>query len=322
MPSLPANADAPFRITRLSHVILNAADVSRSVEFYTGLLGLVVTEATAERAYLRGTEEAAHHSLVLQQQDAPSAERIGFRVATDQDLDAAKQHFDAAGLPAAWVEVPYQGRTLQVSDVAGVPIEFCVSMPTEPRRVLDYHEHRGAGAARIDHVQVHVRDFAPWLEFHTGLGFRVSEYAALDDGPDAPAVGAFLSRKGDLLDFVGVLSPGPRLHHVSFLVHDASYTLARVADIASGLGLRDAVEYGPARHGLAPQQFLYLRDPDGHRAELVSQGYQFIDPELEPVRWSRFDDRAVATWGPAPSQAWFEEASSFRGITPQQPEMS
>ena len=312
LPQTPAVS--PFRVTRLSHVVLNVTDVSRSRAFYEDLIGLVVTEADDDVAYLRGTEEAAHHSLVLRRADAASAERIGFRVASEDDLDAAKDHYDERGLPAAFVDVPRQSRTLQVNDVIGTPLEYCVQMPLQRRAVLDNHLHKGAAAARIDHLQIHAPDVQGFIAFHCGIGFRITEYTSSDGTPDSQLLGAFLSRKGDLLDLVGVMSPGPRLHHFSWLVHDASYTLARVADIASGLGLRDAVEYGPARHGLAPQQFLYVRDPDGHRTELVSQGYLFLDPELEPTGWDRQNPRAVATWGPMPGQAWFEEASVFRGV--------
>jgi catechol 2,3-dioxygenase len=312
--------DPPFHVTRLSHVVMNVGDLEACRAFYEELIGLVVTEADDEAVYLRGVEEAAHHSLVLRRtKGAPTAERIGFRVASEADLDAAKDHFERRGLPAAWAEVPHQGRTLQVADVAGVPIEYCVTMPVERRLVIDHHLHRGAAAARIDHLQVHVPDVRAFAAFHCDLGFRISEYATTDGDPDGPLLVTFLTRKGDLLDLVGAHNPGPRLHHFSFLVHDASYTLQHVADIASGLGMRDAIEHGPARHGLAPQQFLYVRAPDGHRVELVSQGYQFIDPELEPLWWERSNPRAGATWGPAPAQRWVTEASHFAGVEPQPP---
>jgi catechol 2,3-dioxygenase len=319
--SLPQTSpDPPFRVTRLSHVVMNVGDLEACRAFYEDVIGLVTTEAADDVVYLRGVEEAAHHSLVLRRADgAPTAQRIGFRVASEADLDAAKDHFEQRGLPAAWADVPHQGRTLQATDVAGVPIEYCVTMPVERRLVIDQHLHKGAAAARIDHLQVHVRDLAAFAAFHCELGFRISEYATMDDDPGGPLRAVFLSRKGDLLDLVGMHNPGPRLHHFSYLVHDASYTLQRVADIASGLGMRDAVEHGPARHGLAPQQFLYLRAPDGHRVELVSQGYQFIDPELEPLWWDLENPRAGATWGPAPAARWAQEASHFAGIEPQPP---
>ena len=117
-----------------------------------------------------------------------------------------------------------------------------------------------------------------------------------------------------MIDLAIFRNHGPRLHHVAFTVHDASATLPALCDRATSLGLRDCVDYGPGRHGLAPQQFLYLRDPDGHRIELVSHAYQLLDPEAEPSGWRLDDPRAVTQWGPFPGQSWWEEASPFTGV--------
>jgi catechol 2,3-dioxygenase len=313
-------ADPPFAITRFSHVVLNVTDLDVSRKFYEEVIGLVVSDADETAVYLRGVEEAAHHCLVLQRAEAPTAECIGFRVASEDALDEAYSTFQAHGLPAEWVQRPYQSRTLRVSDVAGVPIEFCVSMTVMPRLVLDEHLQHGAAAARIDHLQVHVPNIAAWTSFHVGNGFRISEYGTQDGTEDTSLIAVFLARKGDLLDLVGVETLGPRLHHFSLIVHNYATTLMRVCDILSAQGNRDAVEYGPGRHGLAPQHFLYLRDPDGHRVELVSHGYQLLDPELEPIGWSLEDPRAATTWGPHPHPAWRDQASVFAGVTPHTPD--
>lgn len=317
---LPAtNTSPPFRPTRISHAVLSVTDLEASVAFYVNLVGLVVTQIDGDVAYLRGVEETAHHSLVLRRDAEPYAERLGFRVAAEDDLDAAKAFFDSRGLAAAWTEVPHQGRTLQATDVSGVAIELCASMATVRRCTLDFPQHTGAAATRIDHAQVHLVDPGAFAEFYTGLGFRISEYASEDGTPGTPLRVVFLAVKGDMIDFVGLLSPGPRLHHVAFTVHDASSTLTAVCDRAAGYGLRDSIEYGPGRHGLAPQQFLYLRDPDGHRVELVSPAYQLMDREIEPFGWRLDDPLAVTQWGPLPSNGWWEQAAEFRGVDVKSP---
>jgi catechol 2,3-dioxygenase len=188
-----------------------------------------------------------------------------------------------------------------------------------PRHAIDQHLHKGAAANRLDHLQLHVSDTAASLEFYAALGFRITEYATIDGSPDGSVLGAFLSRKGDVADVVVALNHGPRLHHFSWMVHDATFKLTHAADVASGLGMREAVEYGPARHGLAPQQFLYLRDPDGHRTELVNTSYQFIDAELEPTLWALVDPKAIVTWGIGPGEGWLQEASRFRGVSVEPP---
>ena len=75
------NLDTPFNITRTSHVVLTVKDLEASRLFYTEVVGLMVTEQDGGTLYLRGVEEACHHSLVLKQSnDAPRCERIGMRV--------------------------------------------------------------------------------------------------------------------------------------------------------------------------------------------------------------------------------------------------
>src|SRR5579875_2837950 len=112
------SVDPPFRITRLSHVVLNVADLEACRAFYEDVVGLVVTYADGDVLYLRGVEEAAHHSLVVRRsRGSTTAERIGFRVASEADLDAAEEYYGGRGLPAEWAEVPYQSRTLHVTAV-------------------------------------------------------------------------------------------------------------------------------------------------------------------------------------------------------------
>src|SRR5436190_24277143 len=103
--------DPPFNITRASHVVLTVRDLGASRAFYVDVIGLVVSDANASTIHLRGLEEASHHSLVLKaSDDAPACERVGLRVFTEEDLDKARSHFERAGLPADWIELPHQGR--------------------------------------------------------------------------------------------------------------------------------------------------------------------------------------------------------------------
>src|SRR5262245_42056697 len=133
------------------------------------------------------------------------------RVFTEDDLERAKAHFDRAGIPAAFVEVPYQGRTLHFSDPAGTPVELCARMPTVPRMHTKIHTHRGAGALRMDHYQVLVPDVLGTARFYMDLGFRISDYVCVE-GSDQ-VVGTFLHRKDNPWDIVLLTRSGPRFHH-------------------------------------------------------------------------------------------------------------
>src|SRR5262249_21841951 len=110
--------DTPFDITRSSHVVLTVKDLKASRLFYTEVIGLIVTVQDGDTLYLRGIEEACHHSLVLRQATSePAAQRIGMRVLRERDLDHLKAFFECKGCPVAWAEVPHQGRTLHATDV-------------------------------------------------------------------------------------------------------------------------------------------------------------------------------------------------------------
>jgi catechol 2,3-dioxygenase len=187
-------------------------------------------------------------------------------------------------------------------------------MPADPRRTVRFDQLKGAAPARIDHVQVHAADIVVASDFYLELGFRISEYASEDGTLNSPLRSIFLARKGNANDIVLLRNEGPRLHHVAYVVHDASTTLMRVCDVAAAMGTSHSVEWGPGRHGLGNEQFLYLRDPDGHRVELLSHPYQLIDPEDECYGWSTDNPGIAHLWGPGAPDSWRRQASPFRGI--------
>ena len=224
-------------------------------------------------------------------------------------------YFEKAGLPAQWVERPHQGRTLQVADALGAPLEFCATMARKPRLVVSFKDHHGAVPQRIDHFQLLVPDVARALEFYMALGFRLSEYIA-PDGADEPLF-VFLQRKGNPHDIVFAPGAGPRLHHAAFSIPE-SYLFFHVCDLAAQMGFAENVEFGPGRHGPGHALFVYLRDPDGHRIELFNTHYQCMDIDDEPVRWDASHAGARHWQLPARAQ-WFTQASRFAGVEPREP---
>ncbi|WP_224788975.1 VOC family protein [Pandoraea terrae] len=317
---LPAvNHRPPFNITRASHVVLNVADLAKSRAFYVDIVGLVVTEEADNICYLRGLSEACHHSLVLVQSSAASTcKRIGFRVFLEEDLDLAYQFFKAEGLPAEWVDVAHQGRTLHVSDPFGTKIELCAQMETRPRLHLERDKYKGAHAQRIDHYQIFAPNAYESCAFYSRLGFRNSEYLSHGE----KLIGAFMYRKGTCLDLAIIENDGPCLHHFAYIVPE-SHDIFTGCDLAGIYGYAHEVERGPGRHGPGGMLFVYLRDPDGHRVELCDGHYQTIDIEIEPVRWDAASLSTNVRWGlPAPSR-WYFEASRFEGAelieTPNKP---
>mgnify|MGYP001225700859 CR=1 FL=1 len=306
-----ANLNPPFNITRASHVCLAVTDLARSRDFYRDVIGLVVTAETDDTVYLRGLEEAAHHSLVLRNVESePLALYVGFRVRTAEDIDAAERYFAGMGIRCERVEIPHQGPTLRFRDPVGTHIELTASMDVVDRRMQSYNEFRAGSPQRLDHFQVVSHDVQTATEFWSTLGMRISEYTARD-GTDE-LWGTWLEVKGNTHDLVFTNGHGPRLHHFAYTVPDAT-SLIHAADVAGSLGFGDEIDRGPGRHGISNALFLYLRDPDQHRIELFTSHYQFIDLEDRPMRWDLSNPRRAQLWGMPASRRWFFEASKFPG---------
>ena len=78
--------------------------------------------------------------------------------------------------------------------------------------------------------------------------------------------------------------------------------------------LADRIEHGPGRHGHQHSYYLYVRDPDGHRTELLLPGIQIIDIDDEPMMCPVQPNASSNLWGlPAP-KSWVEAATNFAGV--------
>jgi catechol 2,3-dioxygenase len=299
-----------FTITRAGHIVLRVRNLASSMSFYTEVLGLLVTDKTHETVYLRGVEESCHHSLILKETSGePTCERIGFRVFCDEDLDKAAEYFARTGREHHFVEVPNQARTLHVSDDIGVPIELVASMPRLKRMHDQYQIIRGAGALRMDHFQLAVPDAASAAAFYTGLGFRISDYFVDKEG-DTDPLGIFLYKKNNPHDIVFLTRPGPVLHHFGYIVPEAS-NLFRALDVSNSLGFKNVLERGPGRHGEGHSLYVYFRDPDGHRVEILPPPYQTGDIDDQPIGWHRANRHS---WDQPAPKSWLYEITKFEGV--------
>ncbi len=301
----------PFNIVRCSHVTLGVMDLGRSRAFHSDTLGLHVEDETKDAIYLRGVEERQHHSLVLRKSATPQAHHLGFKVASEEDLDKAARHFKTLGLKHDFVERPYQGRTLETVDAFGVPLEFYFKMENRERLLQKYAHYRGVQPQRLDHFNVFAPDVQGQMDFYATLGFRLTEYSE-EDGPNGRIAAAWMHRKGNVHDFAMTNGAGPRLHHLAYWVPTA-LNIIHLCDLMSTTGYLANMERGPARHGISNAFFLYVRDPDGHRVEIYTSDYQTMDPDHEPIRWSLRDPRRQTLWGAPAPKSWFEEGSTFAG---------
>lgn len=320
MPVPAPNLSPPFNVVRLSHAYLNVADLSASKAFYVDTLGLQITDENEDTVYLRAMEERGHHCLVLQRSDQPGTTRaLGFRVFSEDDLDRAKAHFRTKGRDVAWVERPYQGRTLLTSDNAGIPLEFYHQMDRLDPIHQNYALYRGVKPLRIDHFNVFSPNVDNSVAFYNEMGFRVTEYTEDEDSKRLWA--AWMHRKGGVHDMAFTNGKGPRLHHVAFWV-PTPLNIIDLLDLMSTTGYVGNIERGPGRHGISNAFFLYVLDPDGHRIEIYCSDYQTVDPDLEPIKWDLKDPQRQTLWGAAAPRSWFEHGTTFVDVPVTEPDLS
>jgi catechol 2,3-dioxygenase len=302
------NLHPPVRFLRASHAHFTAHDLAKSREFYTEALGLVLSYEDRDTLYLRGLEERAHHSLVIERtRDEPACVRVGLRVQDEDELERAKHTFEQHGLPCHWADRPFQGRTLHTVDVVGTPLEIVASMTHQPRRDMQVQRHKGAASRRFDHYQITVPDVQKAAVFYTSLGFRLADYMTLEGEP----VGVFLHVKNTPYDVVFLKRDGPALHHFGYIVPDVQ-SMLRACDTLGELGWGDNVEFGPGKHSVGHSYYVYLRDPDGHCVELLLPPIVYMDGDDPPTT---FDVGSVTSpqvaWGLPPRKSWLANRSRF-----------
>src|SRR3546814_2275259 len=78
---------APFRYRRLSYVVLDVADIDRSLAFYRDLVGLAVDRRQGDVVYLRCSE--LPQNLILRRGDTPGLARAAFELESRADLESA-----------------------------------------------------------------------------------------------------------------------------------------------------------------------------------------------------------------------------------------
>jgi catechol 2,3-dioxygenase len=320
MPIRPPVLDPPFRIVRASHVELGVRDLARARAFYVDCLGLLATDQTSDALYLRGVEERNHHSIVLRQERESTAAALGFKLASEDDLDRAAAWFRGRNLPVSFPDVPYQGRTLRTADAFGMPLDLYVRMDQAPSMLQRYAAHQGARIQRIDHLNCFTPDVQASYDFYADLGFRLTEYTETEDTP-AKLWAVWMHRKGNVHDLAFTNGLGPRLHHIGVWTAGA-LDILHICDVMATSGWLANMERGPGRHGISNAFFLYVRDPDGHRVELFTSDYLTVDPDLEPIRWTLRDPQRQTLWGHPAPKSWFEEGTEFAGVPLREPALA
>jgi catechol 2,3-dioxygenase len=283
-------------IAHLAHVELLTPKPEASLRFYTDVLGLELTAREGQSVYLRGWGEWYHHSLKLTEGPVAALGHISWRAWSPDDLETAVARLTAEQCGQGWVEDELgHGPAFQFVSPAGhlheilweaerysPPAEMASPFPDRPQR----YRPRGIAPRQIDHVTVlakHPHREASW--WRDVLGSTFTGYTTLDE--DHSKVIFALSTNNEKSHDLGfVFDPSDvagRGHHLAWWV-DSREELLRAADILMNADI--GIEFGPGRHGIGEQDYLYAREPGGYRIEVNTGGYRLYVPDWEPTHWT------------------------------------
>ena len=282
-------------LSQLAHVEVLTPVPEESLRFYRDVVGLEESGREGQSVFLRGWGERFFHSLQLTEAASPGLGHIAWRAQGPDELAEAVFRVEAAGVGEGWDDGSLgQGATYRYRGPGGHAHELFWDVerfvaqpgmespfPNRPQRFVP----RGIAARNIDHVTVATADpgkDAGW--YRDTLGHRFMEYTVIPERPDwvVFAMTTVCERAHDM-GLVWDPSPVPgRLNHVSYWV-DSREELLRAADVL--LNQDVAIEFGPGKHGMGEQDYLYFREPGGVRIELNTGGYRNHEPDYETVRF-------------------------------------
>jgi catechol 2,3-dioxygenase len=283
-------------LAQLAHVELITRRLQESANFFVDVMGLTEVHRTEKSVYLRCWGDYYQYSLVLTQGDPVGLGHAAWRAVGADELNEAVARLEKAGARGKWIEKSYgHGRAYRFEDPGGHPIELLWEVdryrsggdlksiyPERPQKPANH----GIAPRQLDHVTIATRDVeAAGAWYRANLGFRFMAVAYMQENHKQAVFSTVTTneKSHDLglgVDFSNV--PG-RLHHLAFWVDTPDEHL-RCADLLmeSGTG----IEYGPGRHGIGEQFYLYFREPGSNlRIEINTGGYRNYVPDWEPVKW-------------------------------------
>jgi catechol 2,3-dioxygenase len=283
-------------LSQLAHVELLTPSPGESLRFLVNVLGLEESGRDGQSVFLRGWGDWFHHSVQVTEAPQPGLGHVAWRANGTEELETAVKRLEASGRGEGWHEdaighgpaYRYRGPGGHLSEIFWEverykpPPELASPFPNRPQR----YAPRGVAVRHLDHVtlmSVDVMADVAWCR--DMLGQRFMEATVLDEESDI-VVFAMLTNneKGHDLGLVADQSGvSGRLHHVAFWV-DSREDVLRAADTLLNAGT--AIEFGPGRHGMGEQDYLYFREPGGLRPEINSGGYRNYQPDWEAVRWT------------------------------------
>jgi catechol 2,3-dioxygenase-like lactoylglutathione lyase family enzyme len=282
-----------MKVSKIGHVVLRTPDLSRSIAYYVDVMGLALIANDRTEAFLACPGD--RHSVVLRQGEARCA-ALALQAPSGTDLREVERELAAKGF-APQRRSDSEPGTPDLVAFDG-PEEICIEIAPE-RIGSGERSPKGVAPNRLGHVAFNVLDPKAAADFFVDvLGFRVSDwmgdfFAFLRCGPDHHTVNLLRGQRR-------------KMHHVAFEARDWDH-IKQACDLLGERGY--PLVWGPGRHGIGHNIFIYHLTPDGQIMELYAELDQMLDETLgafDPRPWHRDKPQRPKVWTPGPdaSNQW------------------
>jgi catechol 2,3-dioxygenase-like lactoylglutathione lyase family enzyme len=281
-----------INVKRIGHATFETPDLSRQIDYFTQVTGLVLAERENGRAFL--ATKLGDLVVQLEKGDQARCARISFQVAPDTEYEDIRKGIEVEGLRCETRNDSSPGipKVLTFEDPKGTIIEvFSKSAP-----IAKNQQVAGIGPLKLGHLAFVVSDPKAFADFYTRvLGFRVSDWIAdwfvfLRCGPDHHTVNFVRGKR-------------TQMHHIAFELKD----WAQVQMACDFLGSKNMpIIWGPGRHGPGHNVYTYHRNPDDQIIELFTEIDKMLDESLgyfDPRPWHGDRPQAPKVWS-MPTDVW------------------
>lgn len=275
-----------IKTRRIGFATFETPDIERQIDYYTNIFGLTLTDREKNRAFL--STRLGHQAVVLEQGDQPICKKLAFEADPANDLAAMTKALAANNITAERKSglTPAVSDVLSFVDPKGTEIEVFTSSTVAPVDLAP----SGISVLKLGHLAFNVTDIQKNVAFYRDvLGFRVSDWRAdffvfMRCGPDHHTVN------------FATHGPHQKMHHIAFEVKDWA-EIQRACDF---LGRHNYhLVWGPGRHIIGHNVFIYHRNPDGQIMELYCELDQMKDESFgyfEPRPWHQDQPQQPKVW--------------------------
>jgi catechol 2,3-dioxygenase len=275
-------------ILRLSHVDITVPDLDLAAAYYTGVIGMDMTDQVDDRLFFKCWDEEDHHSLAVRFDPRVGIDRFAFKVEREDDLDDLERKVESYGFAVSRVsrgEEVGQGESIRFATPSGHEMELVYDVDRLGSKVgkvnPEYRiDNAGIAPPRMDHMLINAEEVGEATKFFMDvLGFRLTEQLIDAEGHQ---IGTWLERSHRPHDIAIVSGPNGALHHFAYWLDDWDH-VRQAADILAYNAI--AVDVGPTRHGITRGNTIYFFDPMGTRNEVFTGGYR-PDPDFPTITWT------------------------------------